>query len=124
MGATSAANRQRWKNPESRHRQSIAVRGRKFTPRDPPRSYPAEIENLASILAKADISVLSASPTYGTAYPRQTWTLTAVDPDPAAIVHRYQRYANEIGFVLLQCASNRLRRCSSVGVAFVMAPKP
>ncbi len=121
MRSVSAANRRRWKNPANRKRQSDAVRGRKFTPREPP-PLPAQVKQLARHLAPHGITILGVTPALGNAYPRPTWILTAVDPDPAIVCHRWERYVADVALVLYQCKSQPLLSAGGVGVACVVGP--
>ena len=80
MGTTSVAARKYWKNRKNRLDQSKKVRGRKFTPREPPHP-PPEIERFAALLTKAGMTVLGAFPAYAMpAYGRHAWILTIAAP--------------------------------------------
>jgi hypothetical protein len=100
-------NMKEYWTPTNRQRQSVAVRGRKFTPLTPP-ALPHVITALIAVLATDTISVIGVTGSRnsgGIRYPRDAWTLTATDPNPKDVFTRFQHHANDTGFDILQFVS-------------------
>src|SRR5688572_18040967 len=122
VSAASAAAKRRWRNnPAARQRHADLLRGRKFTPREPP-PLPAQVQQFERQLVKQRITVIGESRAFGYNYPN-AWMISACDPDAGAVFHRWDRVATACRLEIKQFKSDPLLTGDGVAVACLVLPK-
>jgi hypothetical protein len=112
--------------PANRKKQSVAVRGRKFTPLTPS-ALPHVITAFIAVLATDTISVIGVTGSRnsgGIRYPRDAWTITATDPNPKGVFTRFQQHASDAGFNILQFVSALALDGRTTSLMAVVVPLP